>query len=504
MSSNAISSDRISSVVGYEIKKGDFRTTTPNLPQRILVLGEGNFANQGTMPTTTKQYTTAIKAAKDFGFGSPIHQILSILIPKSGSRIGGIPIFVLAQAQASGATNKQISILPSGLATKNGTHTLRIAGRESVQGKSYDININIGDTGADVTSKIYDAVNGIIDSPVTCAIDDYEALLTTKWKGLTANDLQVAINDNDIDLGIDYTITDVQAGSGTPSIADALETLGNEWTTIIVNGYGLVSSAMSSLEFTNGTPDPDSASGRYIGRLMKPYIAISGSVSEDPSSITDAREDQVTIAVAPAPLYEGFAFEAAANMTVLFANVSQNEPHLDVQDKYYPDLPAPEIIGLMSNYDDRDRIVKLGCSTVDLVAGKYQVKDFVTTYHPEGEEPPQFRYPRNLMIDFNVKYGVYISNMANVVGKALANNDDIVSVDNVVKPKDIIQLRRSYAIDLAKRALIADANFMKESIEVSISATNPDRIDETFRYKRTGIGRIVSTTGEAGFNFGTL
>jgi hypothetical protein len=45
---------------------------------------------------------------------------------------------------------------------------------------------------------------------------------------------------------------------------------------------------------------------------------------------------------------------------------------------------------------------------------------------------------------------------------------------------------------------------MKDSILVGISATNPDRIETFFRYKRSGFVRIASTTAEAGFNFGTL
>jgi hypothetical protein len=45
---------------------------------------------------------------------------------------------------------------------------------------------------------------------------------------------------------------------------------------------------------------------------------------------------------------------------------------------------------------------------------------------------------------------------------------------------------------------------MKDSIEVAISTTNPDRLETFFRYKRSGVARISSTVAEAGFNFGTL
>jgi hypothetical protein len=138
------------------------------------------------------------------------------------------------------------------------------------------------------------------------------------------------------------------------------------------------------------------------------------------------------------------------------------------------------------------------------VAGRYQVQDFVTTYHPLGETPPQFRYCRNLMIDFNVRYGYYLLELINVVDHAIANDNDTVSASNIVKPKQWKAILDGYATSLTSRGLIVDAPFMQDSIDVDISTTNPDRLETFFRYKRSGFARIASTTAEAGFNFGTL
>ena len=43
---------------------------------------------------------------------------------------------------------------------------------------------------------------------------------------------------------------------------------------------------------------------------------------------------------------------------------------------------------------------------------------------------------------------------------------------------------------------------MTDSLLVELSSSNPDRLETSFRYKRTGFLRISSTTMEAGFNFG--
>ena len=156
----------------------------------------------------------------------------------------------------------------------------------------------------------------------------------------------------------------------------------------------------------------------------------------------------------------------------------------------------------MSDYNVRDLYVKSGHSTVDIVTGEYVVQDFVTTYHPLGESTPQYRFCRNLVIDFNVKFGYYLLEQINVVDHAIADDYDVVNASKVIKPKQWIAILNTYAADLANRAIITKPDFMTDSLLVDLSSSNPDRLETSFRYKRTGFLRISSTTMEAGFNFG--
>ncbi len=499
-----VGSGRVSKVVGYLLSKGDFRESSPNLPQRIAILGEANTANQGALDLTPKEITSEQQAGNLYGFGSPIHRMLSILKPSNGDGVGGIPIIVYPQIEAVGGAAKVFEIEPSGVATKNGTHYLVIAGRDNIKGQFYAINVLEGDTASDITAKIEDAVNNVLGCPFTAQSDDYTADLTSKWKGLTANGLTLSVDTGDDDLGLTYVINSTAAGSGTPDIADALEAFGNAWNTIVINSYGTVDAVMDALEAFNGIADPENPTGRYGGIVFKPFIALTGSVADDASAITDARKLEMTIAICPAPLSQGLPMEAAANMAFLFALQAQDSPHLDVSGKFYPDMPTPEDIGLMADYDNRDAFVKDGLSTVDLVAGKYKVMDFVTTYHPDGEEPPQFRYCRNLNLDWNVRYGYFLLEEINLVDHAIARDNDVVSASKVVKPKMWKGVLKKYADDLSERALIVDADFMKDATTVTINGSNPDRLDTFFRYKRSGFARISSTEAQAGFNFGTL
>lgn len=501
--SNAIGAEIITRVVGYVLKKGNFAESSPNLPQRILVLGEANNANQGSLVLTKKQITSARQAGDLYGYGSPIHMQMRILFPSSGQGVGGIPVIVAPQAEAVGAAAKVITISPVGVATGNGTHFLYIAGRNQVDGGVYSINIVTGDTVATISAKIRDVINSVLGSPVSAVADSYKATATTKWKGLTADGVTIRVDRGDNTLGVSYVIATTANGSGTPSIQGGLDQIGNEWVTIVSNGYGTQSTTLDLLEAFNGIALDANPTGRYGGTVFKPFIAVSGSTSDDASAITDARKAQMTIALGVAPLSEGLPLEASANYTYLFANQAQNNPHLDIAGQTLPDMPTPLTIGSMETLANRNAIVLKGSSTVVLNAGLYQVQDFVTTYHPVGEVPPAFRYARNLNLDWNVRYGYLLLEELYVVDHAIAGDDDIVEVNDVIKPKDWKGVLFAYAEDLESRALITDSDFMTDSIQVGLSTVNPDRMETFFRYKRTGFARQSATDAQAGFNFGT-
>lgn len=506
MASNAVGSERVSAVVGYKIIKGNFSESTPNLPQAIEVFAEANTANQAGIDFATDRYemTTLQKIGDKYGYGSPIYLICRILRPNGGVGVGGIPVFINPQEEVSGATAKIVEIAATGTATGAGTHYVKISGRDSLDGQSYAIAINEGDTTADIAGKIEDAVAGVLGSPVTASADSYSCELTTKWKGVTAQGVQVEVDTDGNDLGISYAVTVTQAGAGVQTVADGLAKIGDNWMTIGINSYGLNSSICNEFQTWNGIPDPTNPSGRYAGIVMKPMVVLSGSVADEDTTFTDARLNDVTIAVCPAPLSKGLPMEAAANMAVLLARIAQDTPNLDVGDQFYPDMPTPLSIGTMGEYNNRDLYVKKGNSTVQLSGGRYKVCDFVTTYHPAGELPPQFRYVRNLMLDFNVRFGYYLLEQIYVVGHSISNDEDVVNAEKVVKPKMWKGVLSKYFLSLVSRALIADEAFSNTSLVVTIGTTNPDRFETFFSYKRTGVVRISSTTAEAGFNFGKI
>lgn len=502
--STAVGQERISRVSGYNIKKGFFSTETQNLPQIIAVFGEANTANQSGLTVDKVEVTSAAEAAGLFGYGSPIHRIISILRPVGGSGVGGIPTVVFPQVTAVGATATVRAWTVTGTATANSTHKVVINGRDTIDYQTYAFDVVIGDTPTVIAAKIADAINGVLGSPCLGTSALGVATATSKWKGITSAELNVVIDYGSNAAGVSYSQTTSTDGSGTVSLATSLSQFGDDWYTMVVNPYG--AAQLDALEAFNGVPDDANPTGRYSGLIFKPFCAYFGSVSNSKttlSAITDSagRTAQVTNVLCSAPNSKGFAFEAAANVVALASVVYQNTPHLDVSGLSYPDMPIPSdsIIGDMSDYNNRDFLVKKGCSTVMLVNGAYQIQDLVTTYHPAGEVPLLYSYPRTLNIHWNVKDSYSTLENLYLKDKVLVSDTQTVDVDNAIKPQEWKAIVFDLFDDEAAKALINEPQFSKDSLQVQISATNPNRFETAFNYKTTGTVRVSSTTAKAGF-----
>lgn len=502
--STAVGLDRISRVSGYNIKKGFFSTETQNLPQIIAVLGEANTANQSGLTVDKVEVTSAAEAATLFGYGSPIHRMISLLRPVGSDGVGGIPTIVFPQISSGGATATVRAWTVTGTATANATHTVVINGRDTLDYQSYNFDVVIGDTPTLVAAKIATAINGVLGSPCSALSALGVVTATSKWKGLTSAELYVTIDYGTNAAGLSYSQTTSTNGAGSVDLAASLALFGDDWYTMVLNPYG--EAQLATLESFNGLPNDVNPTGRYSGLVFKPFCAYFGSVSGSKTTLATITNDaariaQVTNVICVAPNSKGFTFEAATNVVALAAVVYQNTPHLDISALSYPDMPIPTDgnIGDMSDYNNRDYLVKKGCSTVMLVNGAYQVQDLVTTYHIAGEVPLLYSYPRTLNIHWNVKDSYSTLERLYLKDKVLVADNQIIDVDGAIKPSEWKGIVYGLFDDIAESALINDPQFSKSSLQVQISTTNPNRFETAFNYKTTGTVRVSSTTAKAGF-----
>lgn len=502
--STAVGLDRISRVSGYNIKKGNFSTETQNLPQIIAIFGEANTANQSGLTVNKVEVTSAAEAGALFGLGSPIHRAVSLLRPAGSDGVGGIPTVIFPQISSGGATATVRAWTVTGTATANATHSVVVNGRYSLDYQYYTYDVAVGDTPTIVAAKIATAISGVLGSPCTAVSALGVVTATSKWKGLTSAQLNVSIDYGANAAGLSYSQTTSTDGAGSVDLSTSLSQFGDDWYTMVINTYG--TAQLDALEQFNGVPADVNPTGRYSGLVFKPFCAYFGNTSASRttlSTITDAgsRINQVTNVLCPAPNSKGFDFEAAANMVALAAVVFQNSPQRDVSGLSYPDMPIPadSIIGDMNDYNNRDYLVKRGCSTVMLVEGAYQIQDLVTTYHPAGEVPLLYSYVRTLNIHFNVKDAYTTLEKLYLKDKTLVRDEQFVDVDNCIKPKEWKGIVYGLFDEQAESALINDPQFSKNSLQVQIGETNTNRFETAFDYKTTGTVRISSTTARAGF-----
>lgn len=500
--SNAIGSERRSRVSGYRIKKGFFDINSPNLPQQILIVGVPNTANEAIVDyTKMTEVISAKEAGELFGYGSPIYQAMRILRPISGDGVGGIPTFVLPLENNGSASSFEFTV--SGTPTKNGTHTFVVNGRDSIDGYSYSFGIGLEDTPTDIAKSMADAINGNIYSPFTATAATTKVTLTTKYKGAISKDCSVSVSAVE-NLGITYALGSPVVGAGNSNISRLDGALSTTWITSIVNGD--VDALMPEFERINGVPYVDSPTGRYTPYIFKPFMAYNGITSTTVADYNtmvglSSSVGECTNVICPAPGSKGTKVEVAANVVYLFATTMQNTPEKDVNAMAYPDMPISLVpsFGMFTDYNQRDQFVKNGISNVTFENNQFIIQDLVTTYHVDGEFPYQFGYARNLNLDWNVKDSYTIIENRSLRDKVILRDNDFSSSVNTIKPKEWKGIVYALFDELVNLALITDAEFSKNSLRVEIGKVNKDRFDTFFRYRRTGIARIVSTDVEAGF-----
>lgn len=499
--SNAISQSAKAATVGYQLTTGDFSETSPNLPMRVAVLSEINTAKTQTL--TPFAATSESAVISRMGAGSPAHRVYNILKPPTGGGLQGIPIDIFPVAKGTSATATTATLTVTGTATAAVTHYLVIAGRTNVDGQSYVVNIAKNDTPTAIAAKYAVAINAVLGAPVTATSALGVVTITAKWSGISSI-FTLTTETGGVDGGVSYAVS-ITAGTVVGVVADALAKFENTWYTFVINPYGDNSTVLDALESVNGRPDPTDPTGKYAAQVFKPFLAFFSKSTTDP--ITDAsvtaRAAEVTNVFVPAPNVSHFPFEVAADAVRRVAKIAQDTPHLDYIDKSLSNtIVGSTTIGNLASWSYRDLSVKAGLSTVDMIAGLLVIKDLITTYNPTTEVNPQFRYVRNLIVDWNIQYAYRALENQYVVGKTLIPDGTITNAENTISPKTWKGILYQLADDLANRGLIVEPDFFKNSLQVGISATNPDRFETFFRYKRSGVARIASTTVEAGFYYG--
>jgi len=495
--STAIPTNRLASVSGYKIEKGNFGATSQVLPQNVLVISTGNLASN----TPDKiRITSAKQAAELYGYGTSLHRSFLKMYPESGEDVmKGVPTYAMAATVdvpgGSPSLYSERDLSFNGSVTKDQTVTVYINNETSFGNGKLEYFIKAGEAFNDMVQFFADTINGWLNVPCTAASVGGTLQLVSKTIANGASPFDHRAETNVIDGGITFGITGSNPDVSASLVQSQLDQISQDWHTIISCPIWTL---IPDLEELNG--NQEDGTGNYSPSNFKPFAAFSAS--KNPGDITaqaSTRKELSTTFVMSQPY--GLPIDEITVSYAIVASVLFNQsPHLDVSGQT---IQAPSLSStdeyFNSSYDNRDYNVKNGISTSVWNGTSWTIEDLVSTYHPDGENPFQFSYLRNLIIDWNIKFGYDALEKLYVRNHVIVKSGQTVSASKTVSPEQWKAILYGYWDELADRALITEPEFSKAGTFVEVDPTNPNRFNTLARYKRSGFARIESTTVQTGF-----
>jgi len=463
------------------------------LPQRVALVGQGTTVAQASYSNDKAVVTSAFQVGETYGFGSPLHLAALRLLPTNGDGLGSIPLTVYPlDDDGSG-------IVSTGDITPSGSPSAQASFKVSVNNiLSEAFVISVGDSVAVITAAMETAINAVLEMPII-AVDGTTVLdFTSKWKGASANDIQVEIVADDL-AGNVFTITQPVGGTTNPDVQDALDQVGDVWETLMLNCMDVADTDTLDLYSTFGE-------GRWGALVRKPLIVFTGNTATSVASaiaVPDARKSDRTNAQLVAPASNDLPFIVAARQLARIAVVANNNPPVDYGSRDASGL-TPGADGSQWNYLERDLAVKGGSSTIEVRDGVINLSDTVTFYHPSGDPTPAYRYVVDIIKLQNILFNLdLIFVTPEWDGAPLIPDDQPTTNRSAKKPKSAVAAIASLVDSLGLNAIISDPVTAKASITANINESNPKRLDVVFTVQLAGNTNIISIDFNFGFFFGT-
>jgi phage tail sheath gpL-like len=473
----------------FKVGVGAAKGAIPLLEQRIAVLSEGNTDKQSEIAQDGGKLTplSSKEVAEIAGYGSPSHLAAIMLFDNLPQDVDVTFFFV---PESGTGTITSFAMTGTGtVVTKTGTLTL------DVMGERVTVDLIKDETLAEALVKIKDAINADINLPcdVKTATPTTNIDIDSKWKGQSAIELNVYEFSNTSE-GLTWAFVK------TPGVGEVIPTTElnkfvNDWYPHVLNclGNGAANAILDEFENFNGRPAD--GNGKYVPTNMTPAVFWTGtqdSIIANLSAVTDPRKNYNTNIYFPIPSIKEFTFIGACEALAKFVKLSNPAPELDIVDEVmlYATPPDDLDVGTITDYNVRDSLVKSGCSTVNFKENKYHVGDLLTTYRPDGEVDPVFKFVRDNMLIFNLidqikklnERNKNKTNAPNALPKASILTPDLY------KAKILNEIIRPFV----DAGYLLDFDYAKDNIDVGVNPTNAGRYDVVTANLITSLIRIVA------------
>ena len=490
--STAVPVSAVARVLGIKTEFKDFRgSNTLFLPQRIAVVGQG--ASASVYDTTKRQVTSAAEAGSLYGFGSPIHLAVKQLLPANGDGVATIPVTIYPLEDDASGVAATGDITPGGAQTVAAAYIVRVNNIDSEE-----FVINAGDSVATITAAMTVAINAVLDMPVIAADNATDVGLTSKWEGVSANDIFVEVVGSTT-AGTTFAITQLSGGLVNPDVQPALDQFGDIWETLLLNCLDIADTSTLDKYQTF-------IAGRWGSLVNKPLVAFTGNTNTTvtaATAVSDARPLDFYNSQLVAPGSKDLPFVVAARQLARIALVSNNLPGHDYGSQRATGL-VPGDDGDQWTYIDRDAAVKKGSSTIEVRDGVINIADVITFYKPTGELPPAYRFVVDIIKLQNIIFNVRLRFAVPEWDGAPLLPDDAKTVRRDAKQPKAAKALIGLVLDgLEANALISDAKTAKANTLAEIDDMNPKRLNLVVPVQLSGNTNIKSIDLKFGFFFGT-
>lgn len=488
--STAVDPSAVARVLGIEQVFQNLRGSTPLLPQRLAIVGQGNDAV--TYDLTKRQVTSASEAGSVYGFGSPLHLATLKVLPSNGDGVGTIPVTLYPLVKDGSGVASIGDVTPVNAATETAAYQIVVNNI-----KSKEFVVANGDSVASIVAAMVIAVNSILEMPVIATDNATDVILTSKWSGTSSNDLVVEVVNPGV--GVTFAITQPVGGLVNPDVSPALLQVGNVWETMMLN-------CLETGDATNLDRYQVFGDGRYGALVHKPIVVFSGTNETDVNTavvIPDARKtDKINVQLV-APASNDLPFVIASRQVARIIVLANNNPPHDYGLQKATGL-IPGADGLQWDYLKRDLAVKAGSSTIEVIDGVVNISDVVTFYHPVAEDPPAYRYVVDIVKLQNITYAIaLVFNTTEWVGSPLIPDSQPTTNKTAKSPSTAIAAMAQIVDSLGLEAMISNPDVAKSTIQAEIDGGNPKRLNISVAIQLSGNNNIISETLKFGFLFGT-
>ena len=481
----------VASVLGITTEFVNLKGGITLLPQRLAVVGQG--ITGGGYSTDKRQVTSAAEAGQTYGFGSPIHLAILQLLPDNGDGVGTIPVTVYPLNDDGAGVVSTGDITPSGAASATISAKVRVNNIDSEE-----FVITNGDTVATIVTAMTAAINAVLEMPIIAVDGVTKVNFTSKWKGTSANDIFVEVVES-ADPGITFAITQPVGGLVNPDVQDALDQVGNVWETMLLNCMEIADVDSLDIYDTFGE-------GRWGELVRKPLVVFTGDTNTTvaaATAVSDARKTDRTNSQLVAPGSDNLPFVVAARQLARIVVVANNNPPVGYGSQAATGL-IPGLDGEQWTFIERDEAIKKGSSGIVVKDGVIHIADVVTFYHPTGEPIPAYRQVVNIVKLQNILFNLdLIFAQPEWDGAPLLPDNQPTTNRAARKPKDAKAAMASMVDSLGLEAILSDPETAKASLQASINAGNPDRLDASLTVQVSGNTNIKGVTLKWGFFFGT-